>query len=89
MVSSGTKEHLDFLTHFNEQRVGHGELSFDKVQDSVDGRGGEIKVNLTSRVKRKHNSPIKVRYCCGVITSRNISNQSTFSKCSNRLFTKH
>ena len=61
MVSTGTKEHLDFLTHYNEQRSGHCEdITFDKIEESPQKGGGEIKVNLTTQINRKHNTPYKV-----------------------------
>lgn len=62
MVSTGTKEHLDFLTHYNEQRVALADISFDKILESSERGGGEIKVNLTTKIIRKHNRPIKVSF---------------------------
>lgn len=71
MVSSGTKEHLDFLTYLNEERAGHGELEFESVSETPSSLMTEIKVNMSTKAARNEAASIEVRsqYAARVSTS--------------------
>lgn len=62
MITSGTKEHLDFLSHLNDnEAVGTGEeLSFEKIHETVYEQFTQIKVNLMGVCNYKKSTSIKV-----------------------------
>jgi len=47
LVSSGTKEHLDFLTHLSEQSNSKDELNFKSIKERETSSTSELRVNLS------------------------------------------
>lgn len=57
MVSSGTKEHLDFVTHFCEE----GEApSFDIIHETIHDQFSQIKLNLSGACPLRKYVDVKV-----------------------------
>lgn len=62
MVSSGTKEHLDFLSHCDEDKSPESkDLEFEKIKETTPDEVQEIKLNLAGSCPYKKPVDIKVR----------------------------